>query len=111
MHEGLSARKVEKEIDMKTLVSILVAGVLSTASAFAEAPVTSRNVAGDDNTIATPRLAFRLFHKRPAGARQAEVAALKVNVGAPQLPFRPYQKRPTATQSNKPSSIEATNRQ
>jgi hypothetical protein len=96
---------------MKTLFTIFIAGALSTTGAFAEAAVASRNVTGNDNTIATPRLPFRLFHKRPAGARQAAVAAPKVNVGAPQLPFRPYQKRPTATPSNKPSTIEATNRQ
>jgi hypothetical protein len=91
---------------MKTLVSILIAGALSTTGALAVAP----NVAGNGNTIATPKLPFRPFHKRPAGARQAAVAAPKVNVGTPQLPFRPYQKRPTAAPSNKPTVIEAANR-
>jgi hypothetical protein len=93
---------------MKTLVGIFIAGALSTTGAFAEAVVTPRNVTADDNTITAPRLPFRLFHKRPTGTRQA---VPKVNVAAPPLPFRPYQKRPTATPSNKPSSIEATNRQ
>jgi hypothetical protein len=96
-------------IDMKTLVSIFIAGALYTTGAFAGAAPTSRNVAGNDNTIATPKLPFRLFHKRPAGARQSAVAEPRVNVGAPQLPFRPYQKRPTATPSNKPSGVETAN--
>ena len=96
---------------MKTLVGILIAGALSTTGAFAAAAATSRNFAGNDNTITTPKLPFRLFHKRPTGSRQSEVTEPTVNVGTPQLPFRPYQKRPTATPSNKPSGIEAANRQ
>jgi hypothetical protein len=96
---------------MKTLVSILIAGTLSTTGAFAGAAPTLRNVAGSDNTIATPKLPFRLFHKGPAGARQSAVAAPRVNVAAPQLPFRHYQKQPTAAPSNKPSAVEAANRQ
>jgi hypothetical protein len=96
---------------MKTLLSILIAGALSTTGAFAAAASTSRNVAGNDNTITTPKLPFRLFHKRPAGSRQSAVTEPRVNVGTPQLPFRPYQKRPTAAPSNKPSGIEAANYQ
>jgi hypothetical protein len=90
---------------MKTLVSILIAGTLSTTGAFAAAAPTSCNDAGYDNTIATPKLPFRLFHKRLAGSQQSAVR--EASVGTPQLPFRPYQKRPTAAPSNKPSGIEA----
>jgi hypothetical protein len=96
---------------MKTLVGILIAGALSTTGAFAGAAPTLRNVAGNDNTIATPKLPFRLFHKRPAGSMQSLMAEPRVNVRTPQLPFRPYQKRPTAAPSNKPIGIEAANRQ
>jgi hypothetical protein len=96
---------------MKMLVSILIAGALSTASAFAGAAPKSPNVAGNDNTIATPKLPSRPVQKRPAGARQAAVAAPRVNVGAPQLPFRPYQKLPAAAPSRKPSGIESADRQ
>ena len=96
---------------MKTLVSVLVAGALSTTGAFAGAAPTLRNVAGNDNTIATPRLPFRPFQKTPAGARQSVMAEPRVNVGTPQLPFRPYQKRPTAAPSNKLNGNEAANRQ
>jgi hypothetical protein len=92
---------------MKTLVSVLIAGALSTTGAFAGAAGTPPNVAGNDNTIATPQLPFRLFHKRPAGARQAAVAAPRVDVAAPHLPFRPYQKRPSGAPSNKATGIEA----
>lgn len=92
---------------MKTLVSVLIAGALSTTGAFAGAAGTSPNVAANDNTIATPQVPFRLFHKRPAEARQAALAAPRVDVAAPQLPFRPYQKRPIASPSNKPTGIEA----
>ena len=96
---------------MKTLVGILIAGALSTTGAFAAAAPMSRNVAGNDNTITTPKLPFRLLHKRPAGSRQSAVTEPRVNVGTPQLPFRLYQKRPTAVPSNKPSGIEAASRQ
>jgi hypothetical protein len=96
---------------MKTLASIFIAGALSTPALFAEAAPTSRGVAQNDNTIATPKLPFRPFHKRPTGAQQSEAAEKKVNVGSPQVPFRPYQKRPTAAPSTRPSGIEATNRQ
>jgi hypothetical protein len=93
---------------VKTLVSVLIAGALSTTAVFAEAAETSRNAAGNENTIATPRLPFRPLNKRPSGARQAAVAAPKVNVESPKLPFRLYQKQPTARPSSKPSGIEAT---
>jgi len=96
---------------MKMLISVLIAGALSTTGAFAGAAPASRNVAGNDNTIATRKLPFWLFHKRPAGARQSAVAKPTVNVGSPQLPFRLYQKRPTGTPSSQPRSIEAANRQ
>ena len=96
---------------MKTLVSVLIVGALSTMSALAAAALTSGNVAGNDNTVSTSKLPFRLFHKRPAGARQSAVAEPRANVGTPQLPFRPYQKRPTGAPSNKPSGIETANPQ
>jgi len=91
---------------MKTLVSVFVAGALSTTGAFAEAG-TSPNAAGNENTIASPQVPFRPLQKRPAGARQAAVATPRANAGTPQLPFRPYQKNPSAAPSNKPSGIEA----
>jgi hypothetical protein len=94
---------------MKTFFGILIAGVISTTNVFAEEPVTGPHLAADDTAIATPRVPFRLFHKRPAGTRQAMSAAPKVNIATPQLPFRPYQKRPTGTASM-PSASEATNR-
>ena len=94
---------------MKMFFGILIAGVLSTTGMFAEEAVTSRHLTGDDKTIATPRLPFRLFHKRPTGTRQAMLATPKVNIATPLVPFRPYQKRPTGTAS-KPSTVEATNR-
>lgn len=94
---------------MKTFFGILIAGVLSTTGVFAEEAATSRHLAGDDKAIATPRLPFRLFHKRPAGTRQAMLATPRVNVATPQVPFRPHQKRPTGTAS-KPNIIEAANR-
>ena len=77
----------------------------------AEAAPTSPKVAGNDNAIATPKLAFRPVQKNPLGARQAVAAVQRVNVGAPQMLFRPYQKGPTAAPSSKPSVIEAANRQ
>jgi len=80
---------------VKTLVSILIAGALSSAGAFA----------GNGNT---PHVPFRPVQKRPAGARQAPAAEPKVNVEAPKLPFRHYQKQPLAAPSNKPSGLEAT---
>ena len=100
---------------MKTLVSIFVAGALSSTGAFAGAAGTSPagtspNVAGNDNVVATPRLPFRPVNKRPSGTAQASVTASKVNVGSPRLPFRHYQKQPMSTPENKRSGIEATNR-
>jgi len=94
---------------MKTLVSILIAGTLSTAGLFAGAAPASPNAGGHDNAIATSKLPFRPVQKRSAGARQAAVATPKVNVGSPQLPFRPYQKQPKPASSNKPSGVEAAN--
>ena len=94
---------------MKTLVSVLIAGALSSTGAFAGAAETSPKVTANENTIATPHVPFRPLTKRPGGARQAEVAP-KVNVGTPQVPFRHYQKQPVGTPSNKPSGIEATKR-
>jgi|HubBroStandDraft_6_1064221.scaffolds.fasta_scaffold578831_3 hypothetical protein len=96
---------------MKTLVSMIIAGALSTQGVFAGASSASRDVTQNDNTIATPKLPLQLFHKRPAGARQSAAMEKTVNVASPQLPFRPYQKRPTATPSNTPSGTEAANRQ
>jgi hypothetical protein len=71
---------------MKTPVSDLIAGALSTTVAFAGVAPASRNVAGD-NAIATLKLPFRLSHKRPAGARRSAVAEPTVNVRTPQMPF------------------------
>ena len=79
---------------MKTLVSILIAGVLCSAGAFAD----SGN---------TPHAPFRPLNKRPSGARQAAVTS-KVNVESPKLPFRHYQKQPTPQPSNKSTGLEAT---
>jgi hypothetical protein len=97
---------------MKTLVSVLIAGALSSTGAFAgkaetSSAETSPKVTANENTIATPHMPFRPLTKRPGGARQTGVAP-KVNVGTPQLPFRHYQKQPTGTSSSKPSGIEAT---
>jgi hypothetical protein len=84
---------------VKTLMSILIAGTISSMGAFAAA----------DNAVATPHVPFRPLSKRPGGARQSGVAQ-KVNVESPKLPFRHYQKQPTAAPSNKPSGLEATKR-
>ena len=91
---------------MKTLVSVLIAGALSSAGAFAGEAGTSPEATANENTIATPHLPFRPSPKRPGGARQTEVAP-KVNVGTPQIPFRHYQKQPVGTPSNKPSDLAA----
>jgi hypothetical protein len=91
---------------MKTLVSVLIAGALSSTGAFAGAAEPSPKVTTNENTIATPHVPFRPLNKRPGGARQTEVAP-KVNVGTPHLPFRHYQKQPVGTPSNQPSAIEA----
>jgi hypothetical protein len=92
---------------MKTLVSVLIAGALSSTGAFAGAADTSPKDTANENTIATPHVPFRPLTKRPGGARQTEVAP-KANVGTPHLPFRHYQKQPLGTPSNKPSSVEAS---
>ena len=92
---------------MKTLVSLFIAGALSTTGAFAGAAGTSPNVAANENTIATPHVPFRPLTKRPSGARQTAETP-KVNVASPQLPFRHYQKQPVSAPSNKPTGIEAT---
>ena len=78
---------------MKTLVSILIAGALSTVGAFAE-------------TGNTPHAPFRPLNKRPSGARQTATAESKVNVESPRLPFRHNQKQPAP--SNKPNGLEAS---
>jgi hypothetical protein len=90
---------------MKTLISVLIAGALSAGGVFAEA---APNATGNDNVVATPKLPFRLFPKRPTGARQSAAAGSRVNVGSPQLPFRLYQKQPTAAQVSKASSTRAS---
>jgi hypothetical protein len=104
-----SRERFYKEIHMKTLVSVLIAGALSTTGAFAGAAETSPNVTSNENTIATPHVPFRPLNKRPSGARQTEEAP-KVNVATPRLPFRHYQKQPLAAPSNKPNGVEATKR-
>ena len=83
---------------MKTLMSILIAGALSSMGAVA---------AEANDTVATPHVPFRPLNKRPSGARQAATPK-KANVESPKLPFRHYQKQPTAAPSNKPSALEAT---
>jgi len=93
---------------MKTLISVLIAGALSTTSIFAATAPASESVAGNDNAIATPKLPFRLFHKRPTGTRQSAERESRVNVGSPQLPFRLYQKQPTAAQVNKTNTLRAS---
>jgi hypothetical protein len=90
---------------MKTLLSVLIAGALSSTGVFAGE--TSPKVTANENTIATPHAPFRPLTKRPGGARQTEVSP-KVNVGTPKIPFRHYQKQPLAAPSNTPSGIEAT---
>jgi hypothetical protein len=92
---------------LKALVSVLIAGALSSTGAFAGAAATSPKVTANENTIATPHVPFRPLTKRPSSARQTELSP-KVNVGTPQIPFRHYQKQPVGTPSNKPSGIEAT---
>jgi hypothetical protein len=94
---------------MKTLVSVLIAGALSSTGAFAGAAETSPKVTGNKNVIATPHVLFRPLTKRPGGARQTEVTP-KANLGTPHFPFRHYQKQPVGTPSNKPGGIEATKR-
>jgi len=84
-----------KEIEVKTLLSILIAGALSTVGAFA-------------NSGNTPHAPFRPLSKRPSGARQTAAAESKANVESPKLPFRHYQKQPAAAPSNKPSGLEAS---
>ena len=93
---------------MKKLISILIAGALSATCIFAEASPTAQNVTGNDNATATPKLPFRLFHKRPTGTRQSAERESRVNVGSPQLPFRLYQKQPTAAQVNKTNTLRAS---
>jgi hypothetical protein len=95
---------LEKEINMKTLITVLIAGALSASGVFAEATAAAHNTAENNNEIATPKLPFRLFHKRPTGASQSAAEESKVNVGSPQLPFRLYQKQPTATHMEKTST-------
>jgi hypothetical protein len=92
---------------MKTLLSILIAGALTSTGVFAGGAETSPKVTANENTIATPHAPFRPLTKRPSGARQNEVSP-KVNVETPKIPFRHYQKQPTGTPSNTPSGIEAT---
>jgi hypothetical protein len=60
-------KNVKKGIDMKMLVSILIAGALSTASALAGAATTSPKVAGHDHAIATPTLVNVGAHHCRAG--------------------------------------------
>jgi hypothetical protein len=96
-------------MQMKTLISVLIAGALSTTGAFAGAAGTAPNVTANENTIATPHVPFRPLNKRPSGARQTEETS-KVNVATPQIPFRHYQKQPVAAPSTKPNGVEATKR-
>jgi len=107
--EESSAQK--REIVMKTLVGVLIAGALSTTGALAGAAGTSSDVAKTGTAVATPQVPFRPLQKRPSGARAAAAAAPKVNSSAPQLPFRPYQKRPAGAASNKPGAIETPKEQ
>jgi hypothetical protein len=104
-------KRVKKEFDMKTFISILIGGALSTVSAFAGAVATPSTAAGSDHTMGTPQVPFRPVQKRPSGARQTAAAAPKANIAVPQLPFRPVPKYPTGTSSKKPSGVETANRQ
>ena len=94
---------------MKTLLSILIAGALSSTGAFAGAAGSSSNATGNDNTVASPHVPFRPLNKRPTGTRQVS-STPKANVQTPKLPFRHYQKQPLAAPSNPSSGAEATNR-
>jgi hypothetical protein len=88
---------------MKTLVTILLAGVLSSTAVMAGA--LPRNKAEDKKPA--PQLPFRPHQKRPDGTAASRTEG--VTVATPTLPFRPYQKRPTgrATTAN---TVEAANR-
>ena len=77
---------------MKTLVTILFAGALSTTTVLAGViPSEHRKTERP-----APQLPFRLYDKRPSGARRVTEAAPAANIGTPQLPMRLYHKEPVA---------------
>ena len=89
---------------MKTLVTILFAGVLSTTSVLAGViPSEHRKTERP-----APQLPWRLYEKRPSGARRVAGAA-PANIGTPQLPMRLYQKQPLAAQG-KPGNVNVAGR-
>jgi hypothetical protein len=90
---------------MKTLVTILFAGALSTATVMAGA------IPSDHRTAArpAPRLPWRLYEKRPLGTRRVAGAATAATIGTPQLPLRLYQKQPLAAQG-KPGNVKVASR-
>jgi len=91
---------------MKTLVTILIAGALSSTSALAGA--IPRNHARVEKV--TTQLPMRLYQKRPDGIATAVGSrALPVTVSAPRLPFRLNQKRPVAPPA-RPNNIATANR-
>ena len=88
---------------MKTLITILLAGALSSTAVMAGA--LPRNKAEEKK--AASQLPFRAYQKRPVGTAASRTEGVKV--ATPMLPFRPYQKRPTG-RATPPNTIEAANR-
>jgi hypothetical protein len=91
---------------MKTLVTILFAGVLSTTSVLAGViPSEHRKTERP-----APQLPWRLYEKRPLGAQRAkDRAASAANIGTPQLPMRLYRKQPLGAQ-RKPGNVKVASR-
>lgn len=91
---------------MKTLVTILFAGALSTTTALAGALPRDQRAAERP----APQLPWRLYEKRPTGAQRAkDHAASAANIGTPQLPMRLYQKQPLSAQ-RKPGNVKVASR-
>ena len=88
---------------MKTLVTILLAGALSSTAVMAGA--LPRNKAEDKKPA--PQVPFRPYQKRPVGTAASRTEA--VTVATPGLAFRPYQKRPTG-RATRPNTVETANR-
>jgi len=90
---------------MKALVTILLAGALSSATVLAGAlPRDHRKTERP-----APQLPWRLYEKRPSGARRVTAAGPAANVGTPQLPMRLYQKRPMGAKP-KPANVRVASR-
>ena len=88
---------------MKTLVTILLAGALSSTAVMAGALPRTKA----EEKKAASQLLFRAYQKRPVGTAASRTEGVKV--ATPMLPFRPYQKRPTG-RATTPNTIEAANR-